>query len=505
MLALRLGLDTTGFTFPDIARWAGADPRSPAAEIVAATGERVLSAAAKAFTSWDGDVGNPARLVSGPRLAARDRPERAAVNRLPYGEAVRMLSHADRFFAGQVQGSWVPGYLVSRGFSAAVQERWGAGYAPAGWTALTDHLRGLGYDDQAIEECGLAKRSAQGRVIDVFRDRLMFPVHSVSGSVIGFVGRARPGAGKDTPKYLNSRASPLYSKGRVLFGLNESRDALASGARPVIVEGPLDALAVTSAGDGRYVGLAPCGTALTADHVALLSKAANLAETGLRVGFDGDKAGQAAAVRAYALVRDVVEQPLLVDFPEGQDPAALVCLRGAGALVDVLDSSVRPLADVVVDAVVAKYGHWLEFIEGKFNALNAVAPLIAQMPACEVGRQVVRVAGQLSLTYVEVTTAVTEALECMAPAPEARAERRGPDPPQLERGQPAPSRRAERPSPGSSKSVSTRRDNGRRRSGTARATGRAGALRSGGDAWASCRQAASPRPSLHLRSPGRGR
>jgi DNA primase len=298
MLALRLGLDTTGFAFPDIGRWAGADPRSPMSAIVAAVGERVLSAAAKAFASWDGDAGSPALLVSGPRLAAQDRPERAVADLFPYGEAVRMLAHADRYFAGQVRGSWVPGYLVSRGFSEAVQERWGAGYAPAGWTALTEHLRGLGYDDQAIEECGLAKRSAQGRVIDVFRDRLMFPVRSVSGSVIGFVGRAGPDVGKDTPKYLNSRASRLYSKGRVLFGLNESRDALASGACPVIVEGPLDAIAVTSAGDGRYVGLAPCGTALTADHVALLSKAANLAEIGLRVAFDGDKAGQAAAVRA---------------------------------------------------------------------------------------------------------------------------------------------------------------------------------------------------------------
>jgi DNA primase len=94
------------------------------------------------------------------------------------------------FFRTRLPGSWVPGYLAARGFSPAVQSRWHAGYAPAGWDALTRHLRGLGWPDELIEENRLAVRSRRGNLVDVFRDRAVFPVRSPDGTVAGFIGRA---------------------------------------------------------------------------------------------------------------------------------------------------------------------------------------------------------------------------------------------------------------------------------------------------------------------------
>ena len=124
---------------------------------------------------------------------------------------------------------------------------------------------------------GLARRSRRGTLIDTFRDRAMLPIRSTDGTIIAFIGRAADHAAPGTPKYLNSPATSVYHKGEILFGLWEARDALASGVRPVIVEGPLDAIAVTTAGHGKYVGVAPCGTALTAHHTAALARVGRLA------------------------------------------------------------------------------------------------------------------------------------------------------------------------------------------------------------------------------------
>ncbi len=207
-----------------------------------------------------------------------------------------LTAEAARFFAAAVDDSWVPGYLAGRGFGPEIWRPWAIGYAPAGWSALTDHLRGLGFSAPVIEAAGLARRSARGSLIDIFRDRMMFPVRAVDGAVTGFIGRAPPGA-RAGPVYLNSPTTPLYHKGNVLFGLPEALSALAEGARPVIAEGPLDAIAITAAAGRtisvphstiptavpapgpafapgscpRYVGVASCGTALTRTQAALLA------------------------------------------------------------------------------------------------------------------------------------------------------------------------------------------------------------------------------------------
>src|SRR5436190_16706183 len=172
---------------------------------------------------------------------------------------------AARFFAARLPGSWVPAYLAGRGFGEQALRPWTVGYAPAGWRALTDCLRDLGYGDAAIQAAGLARRTRRGALVDFFRDRAMLGVRWPDGTLAGFTGRARPGGARPGPVYLNSRTTGLYHKGSLLFGLYEGRRALAAGARPVLVEGPPDAIAVSAA--GPYAGVSPCGTALTPAQV----------------------------------------------------------------------------------------------------------------------------------------------------------------------------------------------------------------------------------------------
>jgi DNA primase len=314
---------------------------------------------------------------------------------------------AARFFAARLAASWVPGYLAGRGFGEQMLRPWTVGYAPAGWHALATHLRGLGYPDAAIQAAGLARRTRRGGLVDFFRDRAMFGIRWPDGTLAGFTGRARPGAAQPGPVYLNGRTTGLYHKGSLLFGLYEGRRALAAGARPVLAEGLLDAIAVSVT--GRYAGVSPCGTALTPAQVTLLARASDLRRTGVVVAFDADRAGRRAAVRAHHLLRGVTDDALALALPSGQDPAGFRRERGGRALAGRLDASV-PLADLVVDDAVAPFERWLGFLDGTFAALHAAAPLVAGLPSGQVARQVARLADRLGLSYAEVTEAVTGAL-----------------------------------------------------------------------------------------------
>ncbi len=314
---------------------------------------------------------------------------------------------AARFFAARLAASWVPAYLAGRGFGEQALRPWTVGYAPAGWRALTDCLRDLGYGDAAIQAAGLARRTRRGALVDFFRDRAMLGVRWPDGTLAGFTGRAGPGGARPGPVYLNSRTTGLYHKGSLLFGLYEGRRKLAAGARPVLVEGPLDAIAVSTV--GRYAGVSPCGTALTPAQVAQLARACDLRRVGVVVAFDADPAGRRAAVRAYHLLRDQTDHAVAAVLPAGQDPAGFRREHGGRALARRLDASVA-LADLVTDETVAPFERWLAFPDGKFAALHAAAPLVAGLPPGQVARQVARLAGRLGLSYAEVTDAVTGAL-----------------------------------------------------------------------------------------------
>ncbi|MCK0117010.1 relaxase domain-containing protein [Isoptericola sp. S6320L] len=271
--------------------------------------------------------------------------------------------------------SWVPAYLTDRGLSGVVP----LAHAPAGWTTTIDHLRGAGFTDDDLLDAGLATRARTGRLIDRFRDRLPMPVYDDAGRIAGFTARANPAetaARPDTPKYLNTPATAAYDKSRLLYGLTpEAGQRLASGATPVLVEGPMDAAAVDAIGRGDLVPLATCGTAVTADHLAAIARDAGDLD-GLVVSFDADAAGQAAAARMWSLLGPNSAGPVRQAMWSGaKDPGELVQFGKIETLAQSL-AHPRPLALAVVDHLAAS-AIAPETVEGRVFLLRAVATEVA--------------------------------------------------------------------------------------------------------------------------------
>jgi DNA primase catalytic core len=267
--------------------------------------------------------------------SCRHTPERlAAIN-----------AHALDFYQACYRGSWAQPYLADRfGVDLAGDPDVRPGYAPAGWTTLVDHLRHCCVTDDELLATGLAVTASTGRLIDRFRDRAVFPILH-DGQVLGFVGRRHPDAtdlDHTGPKYLNTAETMLFHKRAQLFIAGARH--LNAGGTPVVVEGPADAIAVTLASQGRYVGVAPLGTNLTSEQAVQLR--------GLGVdpiiATDADVAGQVAAHRDYWILTPHLLQPRHAALPEGTDPADLVATGNARHLLDALDHA-APLADVLID------------------------------------------------------------------------------------------------------------------------------------------------------------
>jgi DNA primase len=406
----RLGLDTSGRSWPYMASWAGSDPRAQPEGAIRAAGERIAGAAATvaahldvalfATSSAQAAVVPVQQVV--PAARAEAERERAAAPARPFeiaeapstgpssGTVSRILADAEAFYLNQVKRSWVPGYLTTRGFGTEIMTQWRIGYAPAGWTALTDHLRSLGHDDTAIQAAGLTRQSSRGTLIDHFRDRVMLGIRTEDGTVAGFIGRACPDAGPTVPKYLNSPETVVFTKGDLLFGLHEARGQLAGGAVPVIVEGPFDAIAVNAAGPSRYAGVAPSGTALTTRQAAALSRVADLRQTGVLVALDGDRAGRNAAIKAHGVLLTVTRNATAVLLPAGRDPAEIVQTDGPAALSTSLQQT-EPLARVVIDAHIDRWAPQLDHVEGQLNAMRSAASFIAGMLPPETADEILRI------------------------------------------------------------------------------------------------------------------
>lgn len=249
---------------------------------------------------------------------------------------------AAAWFEQHLYGSWSHEHLAQRlGVDIAGDDRFRPGHAPAGWTNLTDHLRGRGVSDAELLAAGVAKQSARGRVYDRFRDRLVLPV-IVDGKVLGFVGRRHPDATDDVgPKYLNTPETIVFHKSAQLYGVADSH--MATGAIPVRVEGPLDALAVTIASAGAWVGVAPLGTSMTAEQAAQLAAL----HPQPVIANDGDLAGRIANERDYWLLAPHLVEPRTVALRPGQDPASILEEDGPRALVTALHRAGR-LSDTLI-------------------------------------------------------------------------------------------------------------------------------------------------------------
>jgi DNA primase len=403
---------TVGAQLAYPASWAGTDPRAQPAATILAAGHRVTTATASIIRHTDrilhGDAPAPVPAPrqqpaasatahtrsrqddAASRQATATPARRLAAPRPPAGTSpltLAVLRDAETYYTSQLTRSWAPAYLTSRGITEATARDWDIGYAPGGWTALTDHLHSLGHDDREIQAAGLAKLSSRGTLIDIFRDRVMLPVHNADGTLAGFIGRAHPRAGPDVPKYLNSPETAGYRKGSLLFGLHHARVALSHGATPVIVEGPFDAIAVTTADPGRHAGLAPCGTALTSQQAALIGQAADLDRTGILVAFDSDAAGHRATLRAHGILLPLTPklQTVLLD---GKDPAEILQHHGPDTLRGILRDRREPLSAMLIDARIESYNPRLDDPVSTYLALLNVAVLIADLLPQETARQI---------------------------------------------------------------------------------------------------------------------
>ena len=409
-VAGHLGMDTAIYMWPYVASWAGSDPRARPEDTIRSAGDHITQAAGIAVTHLDaalyGTAGQQAPGVRPDVLVSGTR-ERSVTARRPVTDGAppaavlsKVLLDAERFYRARLGGSWVPGYLAARGLGPATAGQWRIGYAPGGWTTLTSHLRRLGHGDAAVEAAGLARRSSRGTLIDHFRDRVMLAIRDERGTITGFVGRARPDTGPGVPKYLNSPETALYTKGDLLFGLHEAREQLACGAMPVIVEGPFDAIAVSEAGAGRCVGLAPCGTALTARQVMALAGIADLDQAGVLVALDGDCAGRDGIVKAYEILLAHAGKLTRAILPTGRDPADILQADGLTALCDAFQRS-EPLAQVVIDAHLDRWGRQLDHVEGQLAAMRGAAGLIASTLPPAAAEAIRRVTGGRSLAVLD--------------------------------------------------------------------------------------------------------
>lgn len=291
---------------------------------------------------------------TGPTMPRPARPE-VRERPAPDPEIVRVNEAAAGFFASQLlPGSPAERYLAEeRKLGPELRREWGFGYAPGKWTGLLNHLRRNGFGERAALAAGLVRRSDRGSLYDVFRDRVMLPVKDSEGRIAGFAGRALPGSGNDVPKYLNTQETQAYAKDHLLFGLHEARKALAAGARPVLVEGYFDVIAVTASGGGRFAGVAPGGTNLGDEQLAALAKACDLEQAPLLVARDPDTAGMKAAGRDYARILPwcPVRRAVILE----EDPAGIFERDGPGGLARALAEGERPLADIVTDLALDKH------------------------------------------------------------------------------------------------------------------------------------------------------
>ena len=297
------------------------------------------------FEAIERRVMTPPEISAADLNAQLDRADawRASPHTPERLEAVNEL--ALRFYQDRYCGSWAQPYLARRfGADITGDPDIRPGYAPAGWTSLVNHLHRHGVTDDELLAAGLAATASTGRLIDRFRDRAVFPILH-DQKVLGFVGRRHPDAtdlDHAGPKYLNTPETLLFHKRAQLFVAGARH--LDAGGIPVVVEGPADAIAVTRASEGRYVGVAPLGTNLTSEQ------ATQLRGYGVDpiIATDADVAGQVAAQRDYWILTPQLLQPRHADLPEGTDPAELVATGSAPHLVDALDQA-RPLAEVLID------------------------------------------------------------------------------------------------------------------------------------------------------------
>ncbi|HWZ74215.1 MAG TPA: DNA primase [Casimicrobiaceae bacterium] len=282
-----------------------------------------------------------------------------------------VLLQAAKFYRLQLKESErAIAYLKGRGLSGPVAARFGIGYAPDDWQPLAGAFPD--YQSKVLETAGLVIAGDAGKRYDRFRDRIMFPIHDGSGRVIGFGGRVLD---KGEPKYLNSPETPVFSKGRELYGMFQARPAIRAAARVVVVEGYMDVVALAQ--HGVEFAVATLGTATTATHAQKLFRVTDT----VIFCFDGDDAGRRAAWRALENTLSVLadgKDARFLFLPDGEDPDDYIRQRGKSAFEALLNQA-TPLSDFLLSELAAR--HPPRSAEGRAALVHAAKPLLAQLNA----------------------------------------------------------------------------------------------------------------------------
>ncbi len=332
--------------------------------------------------------------MSMPQEANREQSIEKARVSATLGE---VMTAAMQFYRRQLKASTTAiEYLKGRGLTGEIAAKFGLGYAPDDWQGLKGAVED--YTSSALKDCGLVIDSDEGRRYDRFRDRVMFPILDQRGNVIGFGGRV---IGKGEPKYLNSPETPLFEKGRELYGLFHAKRAIRDENTVIVVEGYMDVVALAQSGVENAV--ATLGTATTPMHVEKLLRLAD----NLVFCFDGDKAGQRAAWRALEQALPVVQDGKEVRFlflPVEDDPDTFVRRLGKDAFLNELRNA-KPLSVFLLDELRTQVDPSTD--EGKARLMTLAKPLIGQVAAPALALMLRRkLADEIGLSAIEIERVV---------------------------------------------------------------------------------------------------
>ncbi|GAB3187395.1 DNA primase [Nesterenkonia suensis] len=333
---------------------------------------------------------------------------------------------ADEFFQGHLESPEAQigrEFLTGRGFTREHAAQFSVGFAPKSWDALLKHLRSKGFhDEEELRQTGLFSEGGRG-LYDRFRGRLIWPIRDMTGNTVGFGGR-RLFEDDKGPKYLNSPETQIYKKSQVLYGIEHAKRQIAKKRELVVVEGYTDVMACHVAGVDTAV--ATCGTAFGEGHVKIARRLLSDDGGGGEVifTFDGDDAGQAAALKAFQEDHMFLARTFIAVGPDGMDPCDVRQHRGDEAVEEIIRSR-RPLFEFAIRAGMKDYD--LSTVEGRVGALRYAAPVVASIKDSALRPAYTReLAGWLGMDMEEVARAVHQA-RGQAPQRQGPGSGRGPD------------------------------------------------------------------------------
>jgi DNA primase len=301
----------------------------------------------------------------------------------PHGQRQRLTeahAEAQRFYAAQLltpEAAPARQFLADRGFDVDVAQRFGCGFAPSGWDALTRHLLAKGFTTDELALGGLSKQGGRSGFIDRFHRRLLWPIRDVGGEVVGFGARRLFEDDRIEAKYLNTPETPIYKKSQLLYGVDLAKKEIARQHRAVIVEGYTDVMACHVA--GVTTAVATCGTAFGSEHVSVIRRLLMDSDTftgRVIFTFDGDAAGMKAAERAFGDDQKFMAQTFVAVEPNGLDPCELRQKSGDTAVLDLVAACI-PLVEFVLRTTVGRFD--LDTAEGRTAALDRGIPLVAEI------------------------------------------------------------------------------------------------------------------------------